>query len=165
MRQADARTMEALLPRRRGSRKLEELRDGQALTIQASASECEDLLSQLVDYKGTILKWMTEHEALMKKLNDIINHHKKVHQMLEKEKTSLDELYVEGQRKQEQLKAAVETLNASKTPQETATSIDNADEYQDEAENWTQRCLKQFPDVQTIRRSIKVSALSLSIHD
>lgn len=165
LRETDARG-EVLLPRRRGSRLLEELREGQALAIQDSASQCADLLAQMVEYKGTVLRWMTEHEALMKRVHDVLLHHKAVRQMLEEEKNLVDEFYSEGRRKQLQLIAAGEALHASGTPQETATSIHHADELQDEAETWLRKCVRQFPEANTVRKSIKVSgASSLSVED
>lgn len=157
LRETDARSADAPLPRSRGSRKLEELREGQAIAVQESASRCGDLLSQMVQFKGTIIRWMTEHEALIKRLNDVITHHKTAHQMLERERDLVGNFYSEGRRKQLQLIALGETLQATETPQEAATSIHDADERQDEAENWLRKCLKHFPEPNTVRRSIKVS--------
>ncbi|XP_063614933.1 uncharacterized protein LOC134788022 [Penaeus indicus] len=160
LRETDARGTDAMLPRRRGSRKLEELKEGQALAVQESAYKCGDLLSQMVEFKGRLLSWMTEHEALMKRLNDVIIHHKTAHQMLEREIDLLDEFYSEGRQKQRKLMALGETLHAAETPQEAATSIQDADEHQDEAESWLRKCLKHFPEANTVRRSIKIRAIT-----
>ncbi|XP_047479526.1 uncharacterized protein LOC125032444 [Penaeus chinensis] len=160
LRETDARSADAMLPRGRGSKKLEELREGQAIAVQESASKCADLLSQMVEFKGTLYRWTFEHEALMKRLNDVIVHHKTVHRMLKRETDLVDKLYTEGRTKQRQLIALGETLHGAETPQEAATSIHAADDLQDEAENWLRKCLKQFPEANTVRRSIQIRAIT-----
>nr|XP_053644880.1 tripartite motif-containing protein 59-like [Cherax quadricarinatus] len=117
-------------------------------SISNLISECEEALSQLGKYQGQVRDWKTQHHQLQDRLYDLLEQNKAAIELLEQEDTSVLTMTTEGEAEKKQLQTMLETLNT--------VTIDEADQYNVEVEDWIQKCQELFPDVNTVYTSVKV---------
>ncbi|KAK8719593.1 hypothetical protein OTU49_013928, partial [Cherax quadricarinatus] len=138
------------------SKKLRSLVQEHKSSISNLISECEEALSQLSKYQGQVRDWKIQHHQLQDRLYDLLEQNKAAIELLEQEDTSVLTMTTEGEAGKKQLQTMLENLNTVNTAQEVVTTIDEADQYNVEVEDWIQKCQELFPDVNTVYTSIKV---------
>ncbi|KAK8723558.1 hypothetical protein OTU49_011783 [Cherax quadricarinatus] len=137
-------------------KKLQSLAQEHKSSISNLISECEEALSQLSKYQGQVRDWKIQHHQLQDRLYDLLEQNKAAVELLEQEDTSVLTMTTEGEAGKKQLQTMLETLNTVNTAQEVFTTIDEADHYNVEVEDWMKKCQELFPDVNTVYTSVKV---------
>ncbi|KAK8727687.1 hypothetical protein OTU49_009697 [Cherax quadricarinatus] len=138
------------------SKKLRSVVQEHKSSISNLISECEEVLSQLGKYQGQVRGWKTQHHQLQDKLFDLVKQNKAALKLLEQEDTSVVNMTTEGEAGKKQLQIMLECLDTVNTAQEVVTTINEADQYNVEAEDWIQKCQELFPDINTVCTSVKV---------
>ncbi|XP_069161667.1 uncharacterized protein [Procambarus clarkii] len=143
-------------PARGISKKLRSLVQEQKSIISSLITSCEEVLSQLGEYRGQLGDWKTHHLQLQDRLYALVEQNKSAMKLLELEDTSVMDMTTQGEEGKTQLQVMVGSLNTVNTPQEVDTTIDTADGYKMKVEDWLQKCQELFPDVKTVHTSVKV---------
>ncbi|XP_069161754.1 uncharacterized protein [Procambarus clarkii] len=130
-------------------KKLHSLVQKQKSSISSLITSCEEVLSQLGD-------WKTHHLQLQDRLYALVEQNKSAMKLLELEDTSVVDMTTQGEEGKTQLQAMLGSLDTVNTPQEVDTTIDTADECSMKIEDWLQKCQELFPDVKTVHTSVKV---------
>ncbi|XP_069161662.1 tripartite motif-containing protein 59-like isoform X1 [Procambarus clarkii] len=143
-------------PARGISKKLRSLVQEQKSFISSLITSCEEVLSQLGEYRGQLGDWKTHHLQLQDKLYDLVEQNKSAMKLLELEDTSVVDMTTQGEEGKTQLQAMLGNLDTVNTAQEVDTTIDTADECSMKMEDWLQKCQELFPDVKTVHTSVKV---------
>ncbi|KAK8746215.1 hypothetical protein OTU49_017305 [Cherax quadricarinatus] len=138
------------------SKKVRCLLQEEKTSIGSLISGCEEVLTDLGDYRGQLSTWKTRHHQLNDKLAGLVAQNKAAIELLEKEDDSVVSMMTEGEKGKQQLQAKLESLDIADTAQEVIMSIDEADQCNVEVENWLQKCQEVFPDVTTVHTSVKV---------
>ncbi|XP_069936234.1 tripartite motif-containing protein 59-like [Cherax quadricarinatus] len=138
------------------SKKLRSLVQEHKSSISNLIRECEEALSQLGKYQGQVRDWKTQHHQLQDRLYDLLEQNKAAIELLEQEDTSVLTMTTEGGAGKKQLQTMLENLNTVNTAQNVVTTIDEADHYNVEVEDWIQKRQELFPDVNTVYTSVKV---------
>ncbi|XP_069161663.1 uncharacterized protein [Procambarus clarkii] len=146
-------------PARGISKKLRSLVQEQKSFISSLITSCEEVLSQLGEYRGQLGDWKTHHLQLQDKLYDLVEQNKSAMKLLELEDTSVVDMTTQGEEGKTQLQAMLGNLDTVNTAQEVDTTIDTADECSMKMEDWLQKCQELFPDVKTVHTSVKVEDL------
>nr|XP_053642645.1 LOW QUALITY PROTEIN: E3 ubiquitin-protein ligase TRIM13-like [Cherax quadricarinatus] len=138
------------------SKKLRSLVQEHKRSISNLISECEEALSQLSKYQGQVRDWKTQHHQLQDRLHDLLEQNKAAIELLEQEDTSVLTMTTEGEAGKKQLQTMLENLNTVNTAEEVVTTIDEADYYNVEVEDWIQKCQELFPGVNTVYTLVNV---------
>ncbi|KAK8720455.1 hypothetical protein OTU49_013307 [Cherax quadricarinatus] len=125
-------------------------------SISNLITKCEEALSQLVQYQGQVRDWKTQHHQLHDRLHELVEKNKAVIELLEQEDTRVVNMATEGETTKKQLHTRLECLDTVNTAKEIAITISEDNQYKMEAEDWTQKCQEDFPDVSTVYTSVKV---------
>ncbi|XP_069180547.1 uncharacterized protein [Procambarus clarkii] len=142
-------------PTRGISKKLRSLVE-QKSSISSLITSCEEVLSQLGEYRGQLGDWKTQHLQLQDRLYALVEQNKSAMKLLELEDTSVVDMTTQGEEGKTQLQAMLGSLDTVNTAQEVGTTIDTADECSMKVEDWLQKCQELFPDVNTVHTSVKV---------
>ncbi|XP_069176626.1 tripartite motif-containing protein 59-like [Procambarus clarkii] len=143
-------------PARGISKKLRSLVQEQKSIISSLITSCEEVLSQLGEYRGQLGDWKTHHLQLQDRLYALVEQNKSAMKLLELEDTSVVDMTTQGEEGKTQLQVMVGSLDTVNTPQEVDTTIDTADECSMKVEDWLQKCQELFPNVKTVHTSVKV---------
>ncbi|XP_069192278.1 uncharacterized protein [Procambarus clarkii] len=143
-------------PARGISKKLRSLVQEQKSIISSLITSCEEVLSQLGEYRGELGDWKTHHLQLQDRLYALVEQNKSAMKLLELEDTSVVDMTTQGEEGKTQLQAMLGSLNTVNTLQEVDTTIDTADECSMKVEDWLKKCQELFPDVKTVHTSVKV---------
>nr|XP_045589026.1 tripartite motif-containing protein 59-like [Procambarus clarkii] len=143
-------------PARGISKKLRSLVQEQKSIISSLITSCEEVLSQLGEYRGQLGDWKTHHLQLQDRLYALVEQNKSAMKLLELEDTSVVDMTTQGEEGKTQLQAMLGNLDTVNTPQEVDTTIDTADECSMKVEDWLQKCQELFPNVKTVHTSVKV---------
>ncbi|XP_069183412.1 tripartite motif-containing protein 59-like [Procambarus clarkii] len=143
-------------PTRGISKKLRSLVQEQKSIISSLITSCEEVLSQLGEYRGQLGDWKTHHLQLQDRLYALVEQNKSAMKLLELEDTSVVDMTTQGEEGKTQLQAMLGSLDTVNTPQEVDTTIDTADECSMKVEDWLQKCQELFPNVKTVHTSVKV---------
>ncbi|XP_069192096.1 tripartite motif-containing protein 5-like [Procambarus clarkii] len=142
-------------PARGISKKLRSLVQEQKSIISSLITSCEEVLSQLGEYRGQLGDWKTHHLQLQDRLYALVEQNKSAMKLLELEDTSVVDMTTQGEEGKTQLQAMLGSLNTVNTPQEVDTTIDTADGCSMKVEDWLQKCRELFPNVKTVHTSVK----------
>ncbi|XP_069167424.1 tripartite motif-containing protein 59-like [Procambarus clarkii] len=134
-------------------KKLHSLVQEQKSIISSLITSCEEVLSQLGEYRGQLGDWKTCHLQLQDRLYTLVEENKSAMQLLELEDTSVVDMTTQGEEGKTQLQAMLGSLDTVNTPQEVYTTIDTADECSMKVEDWLQKCQELFPNVKTVHTS------------
>ncbi|XP_069176992.1 uncharacterized protein [Procambarus clarkii] len=143
-------------PARGISKKLRSLVQEQKSIISCLIISCEEVLSQLGEYRGQLGDWKTHHLQLQDRLYALVEQNKSAMKLLELEDTSVVDMTTQGEEGKTQLQAMLGNLDTVNTPQEVDTTIDTADECSTKIKDWLEKCQELFPDVKTVHTSVKV---------
>ncbi|XP_069181883.1 uncharacterized protein [Procambarus clarkii] len=143
-------------PARGISKTLRSLVQEQKSIISSLITSCEEVLSQLGEYRGQLGDWKTHHLQLQDRLYALVEQNKSAMKLLELEDTSVVDMTTQGEEGKTQLQAMLGSLDTVNTPQEVGTTIDTADECKMKVEDWLRKCQELFPDVNTVHTSVKV---------
>ncbi|XP_069181116.1 tripartite motif-containing protein 59-like [Procambarus clarkii] len=143
-------------PARGISKKLRSLVQEQKSIISSLIISCEEVLSQLGEYRGQLGDWKTHHLQLQDRLYALVEENKSAMKLLELEDTSVVDMTTQGEEGKTNLQAMLGSLDTVNTPQEVGTTIDTADECSMKVEDWLQKCQELFPNVKTVHTSVKV---------
>ncbi|XP_069180708.1 uncharacterized protein [Procambarus clarkii] len=143
-------------PTRGISKKLRSMVQEQKSSISCLITSCEEVLSQLGEYRGQLGDWKTQHLQLQDRLYALVEQNKSAMKLLELEDTSVVDMTTQGEEGKTQLQAMLGSLDTVNTVQEVDTTIDTADECSMKVEDWRQKCQELFPDVNTVHTSVKV---------
>ncbi|XP_069180707.1 uncharacterized protein [Procambarus clarkii] len=146
-------------PTRGISKKLRSMVQEQKSSISCLITSCEEVLSQLGEYRGQLGDWKTQHLQLQDRLYALVEQNKSAMKLLELEDTSVVDMTTQGEEGKTQLQAMLGSLDTVNTVQEVDTTIDTADECSMKVEDWRQKCQELFPDVNTVHTSVKVEDL------
>ncbi|XP_069192195.1 uncharacterized protein [Procambarus clarkii] len=135
-------------PARGISKKLRSLVQEQKSIISSLIISCEEVLSQLGEYRGQLGDWKTHHLQLQDRLYALVEQNKSAMKLLELEDTSVVDMTTQGEDGKTQLQAMLGSLDTVNTPQEVGTTIDTADECSIKIEDWLQKCQKTLPRCQ-----------------
>ncbi|XP_069193072.1 uncharacterized protein [Procambarus clarkii] len=138
------------------SKKLRSLVEEQKSSISSLITSCEEVLSQLVEYRDQLGDWKTHHLQLQDRLYGLVEKNKAAMKLVEQEDTCVVDMTTQGEKGKSQLEAMLGSLDTVKTAQEAVTTIDTADQCHVEVEDWLQKCQELFPDVNTVHTSVKV---------
>ncbi|XP_045610529.2 uncharacterized protein [Procambarus clarkii] len=138
------------------SKKLRSLVEEQKSSISSLITSCEEVLSQLVEYRGQLGDWKTHHLQLQDRLYGLVEKNKAAMKLVEEEDTSVEDMTTQGEEGKSLLEAMLGSLNTVNTAQEAVTTIDTADQCHVEVEVWLQKCQELFPGVKTVYTSVKV---------
>ncbi|XP_069176065.1 tripartite motif-containing protein 59-like [Procambarus clarkii] len=130
-------------------KKLHSLVQEQKSSISSLITSCEEVLSQLGEYRGQLGDWKTCHLQLQDRLYALVEENKSAMQLLELEDTSVVDMTTQGEEGKTQLQAMLGNLDTVNTLQEVDTTIDTADGCSMKVEDWLQKCQELFPDVKT----------------
>nr|XP_045595395.1 E3 ubiquitin-protein ligase BRE1-like [Procambarus clarkii] len=128
----------------------------QMSSISRLIVSCEEVMSQLGEYRGQLGDWKTHHLQLQDRLYALVEQNKSAMKLLELEDTSVEDMTTQGEEGKTQLQAMLGNLDTVNTPQEVGTTIDTADEYKMKVEDWVRKCQELFSDVKTVHTSVKV---------
>ncbi|XP_069181113.1 uncharacterized protein [Procambarus clarkii] len=128
----------------------------QKSSISSLITSCEEVLSQLEEYRGQLGDWKTHHLQLQDRLYALVEQNKSAMKLLELEDTSVVDMTTQGEEGKTQLQAMLGSLDTVNTPQEVDTTIDTADECSTKIKDWLEKCQELFPDVKTVHTSVKV---------
>ncbi|XP_069193061.1 uncharacterized protein [Procambarus clarkii] len=143
-------------PARGIGKKLRSMVEEQKSIISSLITSCEEVLSQLGEYRGQLGDWKTHHLQLQDKLYALVEQNKSAMKLLELEDTSVVDMTTHGEEGKTQLQAMLGSLDTVNTPQEVDTTIDTADECSMKIEDWMEKCQTLFPNVRTVHTSVKV---------
>ncbi|XP_069193463.1 E3 ubiquitin-protein ligase TRIM32-like [Procambarus clarkii] len=143
-------------PARGISKKLHSLVQEQKSIISSLITSCEEVLSQLGEYRGQLGDWKTHHLQLQDRLYALVVQNKSAMKLLELEDTSVVDMTTQGEEGKTQLQAMLGSLDTVNTAQEVFMTINEVDQCNMEVENWLQKCQELFPDVKTVHTSVKV---------
>ncbi|XP_069193065.1 uncharacterized protein [Procambarus clarkii] len=143
-------------PARGISKTLRSLVQEQKSIISSLITSCEEVLSQLGEYRGQLGDWKTHHLQLQDRLYALVEQNKSAMKLLELEDTSVVDMTPQGEEGKTQLQAMLGSLDTVNTPQEVGTTIDTADGCKMKVEDWLRKCQELFPDVNTVHTSVKV---------
>ncbi|XP_069164189.1 uncharacterized protein [Procambarus clarkii] len=143
-------------PARGISKTLRSLVQEQKSIISSLITSCEEVLSQLGEYRGQLGDWKTHHLQLQDRLYALVEQNKSAMKLLELEDTSVVDMTPQGEEGKTQLQAMLGSLDTVTTPQEVGTTIDTADGCKMKVEDWLRKCQELFPDVNTVHTSVKV---------
>ncbi|XP_069193063.1 uncharacterized protein [Procambarus clarkii] len=143
-------------PSRGISKKLRSLVQEQKSIISSLITSCEEVLSQLGEYRGQLGDWKTQHLQLQDRLYALVEQNKSAMKLLELEDTSVVDMTTQGEEGKTQLQAMLGSLDTVNTPQEVDTTIGTADECSMKIEDWLKKCQELFPNVKTVHTSVKV---------
>ncbi|XP_069193778.1 uncharacterized protein [Procambarus clarkii] len=138
------------------SKKLHSLVEEQKSTISSLITSCEEVLSQLGEYRGQLGDWKTHHLQLQDRLYALVEQNKSAMKLLELEDTSVVDMTTQGEEGKTQLQVMVGNLDTVNTAQEVFMTINEVDQCNMEVENWLRKCQELFPDVKTVHTSVKV---------
>lgn len=138
------------------SKKLANLKVEQESSMCQSTSACVKMRQQLARYKGDLVEWEREHRQLADDLRRMMRLNEEVERVLGWEREDVERLQREGVDKTRQLRAARRTLIGVRSAQDTFDALNQGDFAQDEAEDWMLKCRETFPDVDAVRKSVKV---------
>ncbi|XP_069193637.1 uncharacterized protein [Procambarus clarkii] len=128
----------------------------QKSSISSLITSCEEVLSQLGEYRGQLGDWKTHHLQLQDRLYALVEQNKSAMKLLELEDTSVVDMTTQGEEGKTQLQAMLGNLDTVNTLQEVDTTIDTADECSMKIKDWLEKCQELFPDVKTVHTSVKV---------
>nr|XP_045589362.1 tripartite motif-containing protein 59-like [Procambarus clarkii] len=137
-------------------KKLHSLVQEQKSSISSLITSCEEVLSQLGEYRGQLGDWKTCHLQLQDRLYALVEQNKSAMKLLDLEDTSVVDMTTQGEEGKTQLQAMLGNLDTGNTPQEVYTTIGTADECSMKIEDWLQKCRELFPNVKTVHTSVKV---------
>ncbi|XP_069193720.1 tripartite motif-containing protein 59-like [Procambarus clarkii] len=143
-------------PARGISKTLRSLVQEQKSIISSLITSCEEVLSQLGEYRGQLGDWKTHHLQLQDRLYALVEQNKSAIKLLELEDTSVMDMTTQGEEGKTQLQAMLGNLDTVNTPQEVDTTIDTAVGCKMKVEDWLEKCQELFPDVKTVHTSVKV---------
>ncbi|XP_069176890.1 uncharacterized protein [Procambarus clarkii] len=143
-------------PARGISKKLHSMVEEQKSSISSLITSCEEVLSQLREYRGQLGDWKTCHLQLQDRLYALVEQNKSAMKLLELEDTSVVDMTTQGEEGKTQLQAMLGSLDTGNTAQEVFMTINEVDQCNMEVENWLQKCQELFPDVKTVHTSVKV---------
>ncbi|XP_069192283.1 uncharacterized protein [Procambarus clarkii] len=143
-------------PARGISKKLHSMVEEQKSFISILITSCEEVLSQLGEYRGQLGDWKTHHLQLQDRLYALVEQNKSAMQLLELEDTSVVDMTTHGEEGKTQLQAMLGSLDTVNTAQEVFMTINEVDQCNMEVENWLRKCQELFPDVKTVHTSVKV---------
>ncbi|XP_069193469.1 uncharacterized protein [Procambarus clarkii] len=143
-------------PARGISKKLHSIMEEQKSNISSLITSCEEVLSQLGEYRGQLGDWKTHHLQLQDRLYALVEQNKSAMKLLELEDTSVVDMTTQGEEGKIQLQAILGNLDTVNTAQEVFMTINEVDQCNMEVENWLQKCQELFPNVKTVHTSVKV---------
>ncbi|XP_069181132.1 tripartite motif-containing protein 59-like [Procambarus clarkii] len=143
-------------PARGISKTLRSLVQEQKSSISSFITSCEEVLSQLGEYRGQLGDWKTHHLQLQDRLYALVKQNKSAMKLLELEDTSVVDMTTQGEEGKTHLQAMLGSLDTVNTLQEVDTTIDTADECSMKIKDWLQKCRELFPDVKTVHTSVKM---------
>ncbi|XP_069193557.1 uncharacterized protein [Procambarus clarkii] len=143
-------------PARGISKKLHSLVQEQKSSISSLITSCEEVLSQLGEYREQLGDWKTHHLQLQDRLYALVEQNKSAMKLLELEDTSVVDMTTQGEEGKIQLQAMLGSLDTVNTAQEVFMTINEVDQCNMEVENWLQKCQELFPNVKTVHTSVKV---------
>ncbi|XP_069193716.1 uncharacterized protein [Procambarus clarkii] len=143
-------------PARGISKKLRSLVQEQKSIISSLITSCEEVLSQLGEYRGQLGYWKTCHLQLQGRLYALVEQNKSAMKLLELEDTSVVDMTTQGEERKTRLQAMLGSLDTVNTPQEVDTTIDTADECSTKIKDWLEKCQELFPNVKTVHTLVKV---------
>ncbi|XP_069193498.1 tripartite motif-containing protein 5-like [Procambarus clarkii] len=143
-------------PARGISKKLHSMVEEQKSSISSLITSCEEVLSQLGEYRGQLGDWKTRHLQLQDRLYALVEQNKSAMKLLELEDTSVVDMTTQGEEGKTQLQTMLGSLDTVNTAQEVFMTINEVDQCNMEVENWLKKCQKLFPDVKTVYTSVKV---------
>ncbi|XP_069193470.1 tripartite motif-containing protein 59-like [Procambarus clarkii] len=146
-------TQEEAVP---AKKKLRSMLQEQKSIISSLITSCEEVLSQLGEYRGQLGDWKTHHLQLQDKLYALVEQNKSAMKLLELEDASVVNMTTQGEEGKTQLQAMLGSLDTVNTPQEVDTTIDTAVGCKMKVEDWHRKCQELFPDVKTVHISVKV---------
>ncbi|XP_069192276.1 tripartite motif-containing protein 5-like isoform X2 [Procambarus clarkii] len=138
------------------SKTLRSMVQEQMSSISRLITSCEEVLSQLGEYRGQLGDWKTHHLQLQDRLYALVEQNKSAMKLLELEDTSVVDMTTQGEEGKTQLQAMLGSLNTVNTAQEVFMTINEVDQCNMEVENWLRKCQELFPDVKTVHTSVKV---------
>lgn len=138
------------------SRKLQSLVDEQNNSVVSLSSTCQDLISQLRQYRQQLEDWRAQHFQLIEGLSTLLGQNRSMIHDLEREMLTVGETMSEGEERHEQLESVHQSLNAIDNAQEAVKSIGAADQANEEADDWAQRVQELFPKSIIVHNSFKV---------
>nr|XP_045607518.1 tripartite motif-containing protein 5-like isoform X2 [Procambarus clarkii] len=130
------------------SKKLRSLAQEQKSSISSLISNCEEVLSQMGEYRGQLRDWKTQHHQLQDKLDDLAEQNKAAIELLEREDTSVVDMATQVEEGKKQLETMLGNFDTVNTKHVVVTT--------EEVEDWLQKCQDVFPDVNTVHTSVKV---------
>ncbi|XP_069191431.1 uncharacterized protein [Procambarus clarkii] len=140
------------------SKKLHSMVQEQKSIISSLITSCEEVLSQLGEYRGQLGDWKTHHLQLQDRLYALVEQNKSAMKLLELEDTSVVDMTTQGEEGKTQLQAMLGSLDTVNTAQEVFMTINEVDQCNMEVENWLRKCQELFPDVKTVHTSVKSDA-------
>ncbi|XP_069193773.1 tripartite motif-containing protein 5-like [Procambarus clarkii] len=143
-------------PARGISKKLHSMVQEQKSSISTLITSCEEVLSQLGEYRGQLGDWKTHHLQLQDRLCALVEQNKSAMKLLELEDTSVVDMTTQGEEGKTQLQVMVGNLDTVNTAQEVFMTINEVDQCNMEVENWLRKCQELFPNVKTVHTSVKV---------
>ncbi|XP_069176565.1 tripartite motif-containing protein 5-like [Procambarus clarkii] len=143
-------------PARGISKKLHSMVEEQKSSISSLITSCEEVLSQLGEYRGQLGDWKTHHLQLQDRLYSLVEQNKSAMKLLELEDTSVVDMTTQGEEGKTQLQAMLGSLDTVNTAQEVFMTINEVDQCNMAVENWLKKCQELFPDVKTVHTSVKV---------
>ncbi|XP_069192069.1 tripartite motif-containing protein 59-like [Procambarus clarkii] len=146
-------TQEKTVP---AKKKFRSMLQEQKSSISSLIKSCEEVLSQLGEYRGQLGDWKTHHLQLQDRLYALVEQNKSAMKLLELEDTSVVDMTTQGEEGKTQLQAMLGNLDTVNTLQEVDTTIDTADECSTKIKDWLEKCQELFPDVKTVHTSVKV---------
>ncbi|XP_069194021.1 uncharacterized protein [Procambarus clarkii] len=146
-------TQEKTVP---AKKKFRSMLQEQKSSISSLIKSCEEVLSQLGEYRGQLGDWKTHHLQLQDRLYALVEQNKSAIKLLELEDTSVVDMTTHGEEGKTQLQAMLGSLDTVNTLQEVGTTIDTADGCSMKVEDWLKKCQTLFPDVKTVHTSVKV---------
>ncbi|XP_069192080.1 tripartite motif-containing protein 59-like [Procambarus clarkii] len=146
-------TQEKTVP---AKKKFRSMLQEQKSSISSLIKNCEEVLSQLGEYRGQLGDWKTHHLQLQDRLYALVEQNKSAMKLLELEDTSVVDMTTQGEEGKTQLQVMLGNLDTVNTLQEVDTTIDTADECSTKIKDWLEKCQELFPDVRTVHTSVKV---------
>nr|XP_045587354.1 uncharacterized protein LOC123749290 [Procambarus clarkii] len=143
-------------PARGISKKLHSMVEEQKNSISSLITSCEEVLSQLGEYRGQLGDWKTHHLQLQDKLYALVEQNKSAMKLLELEDTSVVDMTTQGEEGKTRLQAMLGTLDTVNTAQEVFMIINEVDQCNMDVENWLKKSQELFPNVKTVHTSVKV---------
>lgn len=125
---------------------------------------CQEMQSQLDEYQATLTDWHDQQQQLEDKLQALIDESKSSRVLVQQERSHVAEKKKQMQQGEQQLQAALETLQRVDTDQEAGGAVVDVFRFTDDTDQWVEDCRELFPNVDTVttaRRVIEVSSASL----